>query len=126
MSEFYKQLKKAMELNHISQMELCKKTNIPKSAMSQYISGKFKPKQNRTYLIAKALNVNEAWLMGFDDVPMANVGFPGLTTVNVPKEYLGKFAVQKLLERIRSKEPTPTTKTCVNTALVIRDTVKRL
>ncbi len=73
MSEFYKQLKKAMELNHISQMELCKKTNIPKSAMSQYISGKFKPKQNRTYLIAKALNVNEAWLMGFDDVPMERI-----------------------------------------------------
>jgi len=65
-------------------------------------------------------------IVGFDDVPTANVGFPGLTTVNVPKEYLGKFAVQKLLERIRSKEPTPTTKTCVNTALVIRDTVKRL
>lgn len=37
--------------------------------MSQYISGAFKPKQDRTYLIAQALNVSEAWLMGFD-VPM--------------------------------------------------------
>lgn len=70
MAEFYKQLLKAMELKGITQTELCKRTQIPKSAMSQYMSGKFKPKQTRTYLIAKALNVSEAWLMGFDDVSM--------------------------------------------------------
>ena len=70
MAEFYKQLLKAMELKGITQTELCKRTQIPKSAISQYMSGKFKPKQTRTYLIAKALNVSEAWLMGFDDVSM--------------------------------------------------------
>lgn len=70
MDEFYKRLKKAMEERHISQSELCIRTGIPKSAMSQYISGAFKPKQARTYSIAKALNVTEAWLMGYDDVPM--------------------------------------------------------
>ena len=68
MAEFHKQLLKAMDLKGITQKELCKKTNIPKSAMSQYMSGKFKPKQKRTYLLAKALDVNEAWLMGFDNV----------------------------------------------------------
>lgn len=73
MSEFNKQLIKAMDLKGISQTELCARTGIPKSAMSQYMSGKFKPKQNRTFLIAKALNVNEAWLMGFDDVPMERI-----------------------------------------------------
>lgn len=65
-------------------------------------------------------------VVGFDDVPLAYVGFPGLTTVNVPKEYLGKFAVQTLLERIHDKDFTPATKTCINTSLVIRDTVKKL
>lgn len=70
MAEFYKQLLKAMDIKGITQSELCNKTKIPKSAMSQYMSGKFKPKQTRTYLIAKALNVNEAWLMGFENVPM--------------------------------------------------------
>ena len=38
--------------------------------MSQYCSGAFIPKQKRTYLLAKALNINEAWLMGYDDVAM--------------------------------------------------------
>ena len=37
--------------------------------MSQYISGAFEPKQDRIFLIADALEVSEAWLMGFD-VPM--------------------------------------------------------
>lgn len=72
MKEFYQQLKEAMNIRKVNQAELCARTNIPKSAMSQYISGAFKPKQTRTYLIAKALNVNEAWLMGYD-VPMERI-----------------------------------------------------
>lgn len=65
--EFNMRLKKAMNIRAITQSELCEKTGIPKSAMSQYISGNFKPKQNRTHSLAKALDVNEAWLMGYDD-----------------------------------------------------------
>ena len=44
-------------------------TEIDKSTMSQYVSGKYEPSQLRLELIARALNVNEAWLMGYD-VPM--------------------------------------------------------
>ena len=62
------------------QSELCRRTGIPKSAMSQYIKGSFEPKQDRIYKIAEALGVSEAWLMGFD-VPMKkmisnNIGMP--------------------------------------------------
>ncbi len=71
MQKFHERLKYAMDLGGLTQTDLCHKTKIPKSAMSQYISGKFKPKDDRTYLIAKALNVNEAWLMGYD-VPINN------------------------------------------------------
>ena len=62
----------ALSLRGMKQSELCAKTGIPKSAISQYISGEFKPKQNRVFLIAQALNVDEAWLMGYD-VPMEPV-----------------------------------------------------
>ena len=64
----------ALQLRNMKQSELCTKTGIPKSAMSQYISGAFEPKQDRVYKIAKALDVNEAWLMGFD-VPMARESY---------------------------------------------------
>lgn len=67
MSQFHEQLQKIMKEKGITQSELCKRTGIPKSAMSQYISGAFKPKQKRTYLIAKALNVSEAWLIGMEN-----------------------------------------------------------
>lgn len=66
MAQFHEQLKKIMQEKGISQAELSKRTGIPKSAMSQYLSGAFKPKQKRTYLLAKALGVSEAWLIGMD------------------------------------------------------------
>ena len=62
-------IKKALRIKGMRQSDLCQITKIPKSAISQYISGAFEPKQDRVYLISKALNVSEAWLMGFD-VPM--------------------------------------------------------
>lgn len=42
---------------------------ISKSALSQYCSGKYEPDQRRLTILGMALNVNEAWLMGYD-VPM--------------------------------------------------------
>lgn len=62
-------IKKALMIRGMKQSELCRITNIPKSAISQYISGCFEPKQDRIYLIAKTLDISEAWLMGYD-VPM--------------------------------------------------------
>ena len=62
-------IRKALTIRGMKQSELCRITNIPKSAISQYITGCFEPKQDRIYLIAKTLDVSEAWLMGYD-VPM--------------------------------------------------------
>lgn len=63
---FSKRLNLAMQNSKITQTELCLKTGIPKSAMSQYLSGAFEPKHDRLYILAQALHVNEAWLMGYD------------------------------------------------------------
>ena len=60
---------KALRIRNMKQVDLSEKTGIPKSAISQYCSGAFKPKQHRLFLIANALDVDEAWLMGLD-VPM--------------------------------------------------------
>lgn len=66
---FSERLKEALEKREVRQVELSSGTNIPKSAISQYLSGNFEPKQDRVHEIALFLNVSEAWLMGFD-VPM--------------------------------------------------------
>lgn len=44
-------------------------TPISKSNLSLYVTGKVDPSNDRLFVLAKALNVSEAWLMGFD-VPM--------------------------------------------------------
>ena len=64
-----KRIAEGMQIRGINQTTLCKMTNIPKSSLSLYLSGAYEPKQDRIYLISKALGVNEAWLMGYD-VPM--------------------------------------------------------
>lgn len=62
-------IKTAMAIRGLKQKDLVEMTGIPKSAISQYCSGSFCPKQTRLHLLANALQVDEAWLMGLN-VPM--------------------------------------------------------
>ena len=62
-------ISKALSIRDMKQSELCKLANVPKSSLSLYLSGAYEPKQDRIFDMAKALNVDEAWLMGYD-VPM--------------------------------------------------------
>lgn len=67
MASFDERLKAAMKIKGISQSGLCQLTSTPKSAMSQYVSGKFIPRQDRAEKLASALGVELAWLLGFED-----------------------------------------------------------
>lgn len=62
-------IKQGLSIRNMKQADLVEKTKIGKSSISTYISGAYEPKQRNIYKIAKALGVNEAWLMGYD-VPM--------------------------------------------------------
>lgn len=66
MSVFRERLSQALKSQGITQAELSSRTGIPKSAISQYLSGKFSPKQDRVYLICKVLGVSPAWITGYD------------------------------------------------------------
>ena len=67
--DFSSRLKIAMNIRNIKASELSEKAHIPKSAISQYLSGLYEAKQKTIFKLATALNVSEAWLMGLD-VPM--------------------------------------------------------
>ena len=63
-------LQEAMDMREKKPADLSRDLNIPKSAISQYLSGARTIKDTkRIFAIAKYLNVSEAWLMGYD-VPM--------------------------------------------------------
>lgn len=63
---FHERLYIAMHSRGVKQVELSNLTGINKSQICEYCSGKCKPKQDKLYLIAHALNVNPMWLLGFN------------------------------------------------------------
>ncbi len=59
----------AMDIRNMRQVDVAEKSGLDKAQISQYKNGKYEPMQDALYKLAKALNVNVAWLMGHD-VPM--------------------------------------------------------
>lgn len=72
---FANRLKKALDYNNMKPIDLSRKANINKSLISSYLSGVCKAKQDKLDIIARILNVSEAWLMGYD-VDMDRDWFP--------------------------------------------------
>lgn len=68
MKSFSNRLKHAMDEKKMTQSELSALTGIGKPSISQYLSGKNEPKQDNIRKMAEALQVNEAWLDGSDEV----------------------------------------------------------
>lgn len=59
-------IREAMNDMGMSQQELSEKSHIGKSSISHYVNGTHQPMNKSAYQIAKALNVNPAWIMGLD------------------------------------------------------------
>ena len=68
-------LKKIMAQCNLKQVDIlnlakpyCEKYNVKlgKSDLSQYVSGKVEPSQNKLTVLSLALKVSETWLMGYD------------------------------------------------------------
>ena len=68
-SDFASRLALALEQRNMKAVDLSRKTDVSEGTISCYINGKYQAKQNRVKVFAEALNVNPAWLMGYD-VPM--------------------------------------------------------
>lgn len=93
---FSSRLRKALTIRGMRQSELCQLTKIPKSAISQYLRGDFEPKQDRIYLIAKTLDVSEAWLIGYD-VPIERENALSPSTIELSE---GEKALLELFNRV--------------------------
>lgn len=65
-AELKDRLREAIEEAGMRPIDLVEKAGVPKSMLSYYLNGKTKPKADRLHIIAKALDVSEAWLLGYD------------------------------------------------------------
>lgn len=88
-------LKKIMSERNLRQIDIlnmtipyCRKYGVKmnKSDISQYCSGKTEPNQEKLFVLSKALNVNEAWLMGFD-VPVNSQESKNCNDINYHFDY---------------------------------------
>jgi len=62
-------------------------------------------------------------LMGFDDIPLASLITPSLTTIHAPSYEMGVEATKLLIREIE-RENTSQQKIILNTKIVVRDSVK--
>ena len=88
-------IKTAMEIRHISQADICRKTGIDKGSVSSYVSGRYEPKDDRIFLIANALQVNPSWLSGFDtemDIYPSRLKSPSVTDDYTTFPVIGEIA----------------------------------
>ena len=87
-------LKEIMNKRNLRQVDIlnltlpyCEKYDVKmnKSDISQYCSGKTEPNQDKLYVLGAALNINEAWLMGYD-VPMERNDYEDQTLLRFDAE----------------------------------------
>ena len=104
-------LRQIMMTNNLKQVDIlerakpyCVKYNVKlgKNDLSQYVSGKVEPGQRKLWILALALNVSEAWLMGYD-VPQERK----ISTDSLPSNVLPLPEMKKvpLLGEIACGEP---------------------
>ena len=56
----------ALTIRNMKQIELAEKTGIPKGTINNWKSQRYQPKQRSLAIMAKALDVSEMWLAGYD------------------------------------------------------------
>jgi DNA-binding LacI/PurR family transcriptional regulator len=63
---------------------------------------------------------NDISVVGFDDIPMATMATPQLTTVAVPLELAGRAAMELLMEQIVGSDPAGTHEQMLGLQLIVR------
>lgn len=113
--DFSDRLKKAMSDKQMKQVDLCNKTGIDKALISNYLSGKYKAKQDKLHKLAIALDVSEGWLMGYDvdmdrewfeekepsEISIDNARYIETTTKTIKIPVLGKVPAAVPIEAIQ-------------------------
>ena len=82
-------IKAIMEERNLKQVDILRMAKkfehsgakLTKSDLSLYVNGKVEPHQHKIHLLAKALDVNEAWLMGIDSPKHREAETPEILTV---------------------------------------------
>lgn len=70
---FAERLSESLKKKGMKPIELSRICGINKSTISQYLSGKYIPKQDKVTKMAQALDVSPLWLLGYDNQAAENI-----------------------------------------------------
>lgn len=90
--KFIERLNSILQKRNLSQADLSKMTGIRSSSISDWLNGKYEPKQDKISIIAEALNVSPVWLIGYDD-----------TSSNQPEGYYVDPETAEYAEMLRTR-----------------------
>lgn len=65
-SEFAKRLQLALDMNRMRPVDLATKTGWTKGTISQYLSGRNIPRNDRIVQLSEILHVSPGWLLGYE------------------------------------------------------------
>ena len=112
-SKISARLKEAMKNKNLKQVDVVAKaksleseigTKISKTDLSQYVNGKVTPGQKKLYVLAKILDVSEAWLLGYD-VDDARISDEKRSEINTLAAHLeGDYTEEELQEILEYAE----------------------
>ncbi|MGB0123432.1 MAG: substrate-binding domain-containing protein, partial [Silvibacterium sp.] len=65
-------------------------------------------------------------IIGFDDVPLAALSTPGITTIRQPMEEMGRAAARRVLDALNDDKDLDPALQMLPPALVLRDSTAKL
>ena len=77
-------IEEALKIRNMKQVELADKTGISKGTINNWLKQRYQPRQKALYAMARALEVSEMWLAGYDvpmERPVAQVKMDALAQV---------------------------------------------
>lgn len=102
MEDFAQRLCRLMKEKQITVTDLAERTGINQSTISRYMLGYFVPKQRRTDLIAKALDVTPTYLMFGDEL---DDYYTDIDTARLAQELKENPSYRALLDASRTLTP---------------------
>jgi SOS-response transcriptional repressor LexA len=104
MGNFANRLKNAMDSAGMKPTDLHEKTGISKSSISEYLSGRYVPKQHNIYKMAVALHVAPSLLMYGEQDKAFDILVPGTLTIPRKKHLSVKKTLYKTLSGVDDVE----------------------
>ena len=99
-SNFTRRISEMLNYFNCTQADIVKRTNLNKSIVSRYVSGKALPRAETLNTIAKAFFVNPLWLMGYKVSMFSDNGSPNFDRLNELNMQLNEEQRGKVIEMI--------------------------